>query len=619
MANFYLRNTYNGPNRYVLNDEMQDVTITEEINGNYNLTFTLPYNSPFKQYMDYLHFIYTDFNKQAYRITSVTQNITNPPTIQVECQHCFFDCKHIFIDHIDENIGAYVLDIAGDIFDTNNWYSGTDSLGASDFNLLTNATDIYNHFGAETTTTNILTDMQKVDDSTPYDALKTLIQTVSRGEIAIDNYTFALVDEVGASQPVLDLDVLTNVDTMKITFDSSELFTRAYCIGKDGLTNDTPYVDSLNINVYGVRETVLSYNNITNLDYLTERGNWAFNADNQNRIDIPRITLNAKWLDLSALNPYFHQVHLGQRVKFKLDGNNYAQRVTKIVWKPYEPAETEITIGLVEKDLFYFLNEANPKNSKIDSYKFDSTKEEAEESISIAALSGFELLDAVETNLLPYLCHTDWRYDTATKKFINNGTGNIIPLNTVVEYRPYTTISDYLYNAHYSRYTTAQVYTTTNTEDLIIDGKQVYFVTITGQQNPYTLMTYTNPATIYNTSAGATSETFKVKVVKEVTDIIRAQLRFTRFNTDARPTLSLLSENTTFNIVHDTNGDYQTDLIKSDGNAKNGFSIYRDGINLNQMYTNDYQSAMRPVVVVDTTSDTEIDNAPIGSIILVRT
>ena len=238
---------------------------------------------------------------------------------------------------------------------------------------------------------------------------------------------------------------------------------------------------------------------------------------------------------------------------------------------------------------------------------------------SIATLAGFELLDAVETNLLPYLCHTDWRYDTATKKFINNGTGNIIPLNTVVEYRPYTTISDYLYNAHYSRYTAAQVYTTTNTEDLIIDGKQVYFVTITGQENPYTLMTYTNPATIYNTSSGATSETFKVKVVKEVTDIIRAQLRFTRFNTDARPTLSLLSENTTFDISHDTNGDYQTDLIKSDGNVKNGFSIFRDGINLNQMYTNDYQSAMRPVVVVDTTSDTEVDNAPIGSIILVRT
>ena len=155
MVSFYLRDTYNGDNKYILNDEMTDVQITEEINGAYNLTFTLPYNSKFKEYMNYLNFIYTDFNNQAYRITSVTEDITNPPVLRVECQHCWFDCKHIYVDHIDAQIGMYVEDIMEEYADTDNWYSGTEALGASDFNLLTSDSDIYNHFGAVTTTTNI--------------------------------------------------------------------------------------------------------------------------------------------------------------------------------------------------------------------------------------------------------------------------------------------------------------------------------------------------------------------------------------------------------------------------------------------------------------------------------
>lgn len=374
-----------------------NVKVSCEINGEYMLEFEYPLNEKGQQIKENRIVV---CENQAYRIMRISRENNGREIIKVTCQHIF--CADARCTHIqnfggtEETIGASptsIMELALDntpfevIPDGELEAMGMTALGADGF----------------------LIDFESVDKTNPYDIIQQIILNAGKGELYIDNYRVALVERIGKDTNVR-LEISRNLQNVTIERDITNMVTRLYPYGKDdahigSVNNNIQYIDSLNTVLYGVREGYRDYSDYIEPSDILAHAKWEFNPDNVDRIDVPEINISGEFIDLSKLSwGDLYAVELGDGVTVDDHGNLISERIIRMEKYPFEPNATNISIGRIKKDLFFYLkqmglstkqsNKNSTTNGKVSAKAISGTisansAQTATSSASVNSSSGF--------------------------------------------------------------------------------------------------------------------------------------------------------------------------------------------------------------------------------------
>lgn len=594
----------------------QNITITEEINGERSLSFDLPYGDFKADYIKINTLVKCDFNDQIYRVEKITVNKQNPPTISAYCQHIFFDSKKIFVPSWEAEIGQYANAIFTEIWENTDFITLSDGEAAS----------------LGMTLTSTYTDLEEQNKTTPYDLTNALIDVISQGELYINNKHIALVDEIGAGYSPLVLDITKNIDNLTIDTDTSSLVTRLYAFGKNNLDLATDYglmyIDSPNIGKYGVIEGYQDFSAISDVEMLKARADWMFDSQNQNRIDVPYVTISGKFIDMYPLDNGFQRPHLGQRVQVEGYDN---QRIIKIVWKPQTPYDTEITIGQVKKDLFYYFKRFNNTteeynasakdptlNPAIHNTIVEVTKQEVVAADVIEASAAFidDLqVERIQTNLQQFICTPNLTVPNDVAKWTDEEHTYKAQSNTNIRgYIKMEGLSQQFIEAHLVQPSDYNKLTSSEVQPLTVNGRQLYFTSISGAQ-AFQYLTFVAPKTKYPNLTSEQEAMYVVQIRKTEAEYIKMEQVFAWSNTDNTYYVKTIfgtgdeNGNGRYYFVKDADSGRFVYLSRVDG-KEYGIAEKDDGT---YQVSGDALTKIYPMAVVNDIS--QADTLPTGSIV----
>lgn len=321
-------------------------------------------------------------NGHIYEISRTTRNTNGTDTLHVYgTPHFVYEAQKAFIPTIGDNIGKssrYVLKQAIDIISEFKKYVGERCI----FHIMTEA-ELTAKGMKWVADDKLLIDFFSTDKTNLWDVIKTIIENLGRGEIyhetGIDSSNnvvcnIAIVERIGKDNGVR-LRLEKNMQSISIERNVSDMITRLWAFGSDDLTVSSvnggkAYIDSPNIEKYGVQEGYKDYSDYTSADKLYRNAKWEFDEDNEDRIDVPQLTISGKLIDLSKLAEYgaAEKLEIGDTVHvFDIDGTEYVQRVIEYQAYPLEPKESNISIGHIRRDFFIGIwqtEQATKKHSK---------------------------------------------------------------------------------------------------------------------------------------------------------------------------------------------------------------------------------------------------------------
>ena len=306
-------------------------------------------------------------NGHIYEISRTTRNMNGADSLHVYgTPHFVYEAQKAFIPTIGDHIGKssrYVLKQAIDIISKFKKSVGEKCI----FHIMTNA-ELSEKGMKWVADDELLIDFFSTDKTNLWDVIKTIIENLGRGEIfhetTIDSNNnivcnIAIVERIGKDNGVR-LRLEKNMQSISIERNVSDMITRLWAFGSDDLTVSSvnggkAYIDSPNIEKYGVQEGYKDYSDYTSADKLYRNAKWEFDEDNEDRIDVPQLTISGKLIDLSKLAEYgeAEKLEIGDTVHvFDLDGTEYVQRVIEYQAYPLEPKESNISIGHIRRDFF---------------------------------------------------------------------------------------------------------------------------------------------------------------------------------------------------------------------------------------------------------------------------
>lgn len=321
-------------------------------------------------------------NGHIYEISRTTRNMNGADSLHVYgTPHFVYEAQKAFIPTIGDHIGKssrYVLKQAIDIISKFKKSVGEKCI----FHIMTNA-ELSEKGMKWVADDELLIDFFSTDKTNLWDVIKTIIENLGRGEIfhetTIDSNNnivcnIAIVERIGKDNGVR-LRLEKNMQSISIERNVSDMITRLWAFGSDDLTVSSvnggkAYIDSPNIEKYGVQEGYKDYSDYTSADKLYRNAKWEFDEDNEDRIDVPQLTISGKLIDLSKLAEYgaAEKLEIGDTVHvFDIDGTEYVQRVIEYQAYPLEPKESNISIGHIRRDFFIGLwqtEQATKKHSK---------------------------------------------------------------------------------------------------------------------------------------------------------------------------------------------------------------------------------------------------------------
>ena len=321
-------------------------------------------------------------NGHIYEISRTTRNMNGADSLHVYgTPHFVYEAQKAFIPTIGDHIGKssrYVLKQAIDIISKFKKSVGEKCI----FHIMTNA-ELSEKGMKWVADDELLIDFFSTDKTNLWDVIKTIIENLGRGEIfhetTIDSNNnivcnIAIVERIGKDNGVR-LRLEKNMRSISIERNVSDMITRLWAFGSDDLTVSSvnggkAYIDSPNIEKYGVQEGYKDYSDYTSADKLYRNAKWEFDEDNEDRIDVPQLTISGKLIDLSKLSEYgdTEKLEIGDTVHvFDIDGTEYVQRVIEYQAYPLEPKESNISIGHIRRDFFIGLwqtEQATKKHAK---------------------------------------------------------------------------------------------------------------------------------------------------------------------------------------------------------------------------------------------------------------
>lgn len=321
-------------------------------------------------------------NGHIYEISRTTRNMNCADSLHVYgTPHFVYEAQKAFIPTIGDHIGKssrYVLKQAIDIISKFKKSVGEKCI----FHIMTNA-ELSEKGMKWVADDELLIDFFSTDKTNLWDVIKTIIENLGRGEIfhetTIDSNNnivcnIAIVERIGKDNGVR-LRLEKNMQSISIERNVSDMITRLWAFGSDDLTVSSvnggkAYIDSPNIEKYGVQEGYKDYSDYTSAEKLLRNAKWEFDDKNEDRIDAPQLTISGKLIDLSKLAEYgaAEKLEIGDTVHvFDIDGTEYVQRVIEYQAYPLEPKESNISIGHIRRDFFIGLwqtEQATKKHAK---------------------------------------------------------------------------------------------------------------------------------------------------------------------------------------------------------------------------------------------------------------
>lgn len=301
-------------------------------------------------------------NGRIYEIVRITRKMDGRDIVQVTAKDMFSRrAQNTFLPNVPDMIGKKTSDVIKKALKT-----------ATDFSLYTD--EELSTMGMEWVGNDkFLIDFFSTDKTTLWDFLHTVIENCGRGEIYSNGYKFALVERIGCDRGVrLTLD--KNMQNIEIERSTEDIITRLYPYGSEDMhigsvNGGVQYIDSPNKDIYGVHEGFKDYSDYTDPNKILANALWEFDPLNEERIDIPQITITGKLIDLSKLEEYgdIEKVELGDTVHvYDVDGVEHVQRVIEGTWYPYEARETVISIGHMRRDVFFTLYQLQHKKRELE-------------------------------------------------------------------------------------------------------------------------------------------------------------------------------------------------------------------------------------------------------------
>ena len=356
-----------------------NVKETRILNDTGSLEFDYPYDEKARLISQNM---LVSVNNHIYEISRTTRNMSGTDVLHVYgTPHFVYEAQKAFIPTIGDHIGKssrVVLQAAVDIISKFKKSVGENCI----FHIMTNA-ELSEKGMKWVADDELLIDFFSTDKTNLWDVIKTIIENLGRGEIfhetTIDSNNnivcnIAIVERIGTDNGVR-LRLEKNMQSISIERNVSDMITRLWAFGSDDLTVSSvnggkAYIDSPNIEKYGVQEGYKDYSDYTSADKLYRNAKWEFDEDNEDRIDAPQLTISGKLIDLSKLAEYgaAEKLEICDTVHvFDIDGTEYVQRVIEYQAYPLEPKESNISIGHIRRDFFIGLwqtEQATKKHAK---------------------------------------------------------------------------------------------------------------------------------------------------------------------------------------------------------------------------------------------------------------
>lgn len=299
---------------------------------------------------------------RIYEVYNTSRNMNGTDVLHVKCTgHCEYEGKNAFIPNIPDHIGETsraVLQAAVKIISDFKKEVNEDCI----FHVMTDS-ELAEHGLKWIADNEIKIDFFSTDKTNLWEVMQTIVEDLGRGEIYClsepNRCNIAIVDRIGDDYGVR-LRLEKNMTDISVEHNTKDMITRLWAFGSDDLTvasvnGGKAYIDSPNIAKYGVQEGYKDYSDYVSADKLLRNVKWEFDEDNEDRLDVPQLTISGKLIDLSKLNEYgdLERIDIGDTVHvFDLDGTEYTTRVVEMQAYPLEPKETNISLGHLRNNFF---------------------------------------------------------------------------------------------------------------------------------------------------------------------------------------------------------------------------------------------------------------------------
>lgn len=356
-------------------------TITEEINGMYELELIHPFDiNKYYERIQNERIILADTptGKQPFRIYRIVPTLTE---IKVNAKHIFYDLLDNFIE------STTLSGKAGDVLN---------SL-VNSFNVptpFTFDTDLQTISSITINNENPVSALLNTDEESPK-----FIQAFG-GELMRDKFRVSILSEMGVNRNAF-IRYGKNLIGVEVTEDYSDIVTKLYPIGKDGLTLPNKFVISQNINAYnGPKIKAVEFNDAENIQQLQSLAEEYLN-DN----DKPKISIDIQFIDLRQTVEYaqfqfLEEVFLGDTVTILIKKLNLKKqaKVIKYVYNSLANSYDSITIGEFVPILTNLITKTSTQASSISSVTSAVDKIENQLNNKVKIING-ELIVLDNTNI----------------------------------------------------------------------------------------------------------------------------------------------------------------------------------------------------------------------------
>lgn len=388
-----------------------DAIVTEELNGDYYLTFSYPINSLMSKYLIPGNIVKCNVGNSNYQLFKINHTEKNFSTIVITAKHIFYNLLTNFIED------SYPMNL--DPSSLCNWILSK-TIYKTNFSAYS---DISKAVSARYVRRNpVECIMGDIDNS---------IINIFGAELERDNFLIKFLKRRGSNNHV-KLIIGKNITSINITTDISTIYTKIMPIGYDGLLLPEKYVDSPLINNYPTPKITkykfddIKYdpddeNSYHTLDETYEALRNATNELYDSGIDKPSVNIKIDWLELSKTQEYYSQynvletVGLGDTIYAEIFGLNYETRVIKTQYNPLLDRIVNFEIGTPKPS---FQNTINNISSSVENVNVDDILKQAKDNATnllTSAMGGYVYktnneLFIMDTNT-PETCKKVWRWN----------------------------------------------------------------------------------------------------------------------------------------------------------------------------------------------------------------
>lgn len=189
--------------------------VTEELNGQYDLELEYPVNSKKIQYLQEFNIIKVD--EQLFRIYKVEKIQASDKRVKAYANHIFYDMAYYFIEDVRAENAPLKTAMQKAL--------------VNDLSLIyTVDSDI------------VIPNTLYMVEMSPAEALFKIIERWGQGELLRDNYTVKILKQMGSDTGVL-IKYGKNIQGVKVTVDTTEVVTKLYPKGSDGVKLKEKYIN----------------------------------------------------------------------------------------------------------------------------------------------------------------------------------------------------------------------------------------------------------------------------------------------------------------------------------------------------------------------------------------